>query len=313
VRHQETTVERKLARIAGAAHGVVTHTELVRAGVTPGEIRQRLSTGALLREHRGVYRVGHRAPSVEARYLAAVRAAGKRAVLSGRAAAHLLALVKGAAPRPEVTTPTKRRISGVITHRSRGLVPADVTTWKGIPVTSAPRTLVDLAARLSVAELARACHEAGIRHETTPAAVEAVLARRPNSTGASKLREILRGDARITLSKLEARFLARLREAGLALPETNRAVGGRRIDCRWPEQRLTVELDGYRYHRSRHSWEHDRRREREAHGRGDDFRRYTYADVFERPQLMLAELRRLLPSQLPLSASGAARRCRKGS
>jgi very-short-patch-repair endonuclease len=67
------------------------------------------------------------------------------------------------------------------------------------------------------------------------------------------------------------------------------------VDCRWPEQRLTVELDGYRFHNSRHSWEKDRRREREARARGDEFRRYTYGDVMEDPRFMLAELRVLLP------------------
>ena len=99
----------------------------------------------------------------------------------------------------------------------------------------------------------------------------------------------------VTLSRLESRFLERLRDAGLVLPKTNRPAGGRRVDCRWPEQRLTVELDSYRYHHSRHAWESDRRREREAHARGDDLRRYTYGDVFETPELMLAELRVLLP------------------
>jgi hypothetical protein len=81
---------------------------------------------------------------------------------------------------------------------------------------------------------------------------------------------------------------------GLPLPETNRPVGGRRVDCRWPELELTVELDSYRYHHSRHAWENDRRREREAYARGDGFRRYTYGDVFESPRLMMEELRRLL-------------------
>ena len=68
----------------------------------------------------------------------------------------------------------------------------------------------------------------------------------------------------------------------------------RRVDCRWLDHRLTVELDSYRYHRSRHAWELDRRREREAHARGDAFRRYTHDDVFEQPKPMLAELERLL-------------------
>jgi len=288
------TVEAELARIAEAAHGLVTRSELLRAGVTDDEIRWRVRTGGLLREHRGVYRVGHRASSIEASYLAAVMAAGEGALLSGRAAAHLLGLVKGTAPAPEVTTRTQRRIEGVKTHRSRRGERADATIFNGIPVTTVPRTLVDISSELSLDALARACHEAGVRYRTTPRDVEAVLARRRNSPGARKLRRIIHGDVHVTLSKLEARFLALLRDEGLPLPVTNRPASGRRVDCRWPEQRLTVELDGYQFHNSRHSWEQDRRREREARARGDDFRRYSYGDVTEHPKFMLAELRSLL-------------------
>ena len=176
----------------------------------------------------------------------------------------------------------------------RGVTQADATLWRGIPVTSPARTLVDLAGRLEAEDLARACHEAGIRHHTTPAMVEAILARRPNSRGARKLRAIMRGDVPVTLSKLESAALSLLEAAGFPPPQTNRRAGGRRVDLRWPDHHLTVELDSYRYHRSRHAWEQDRRREREAHARGDDFRRYTYGDVFEHPAAMLAELRDLL-------------------
>jgi Transcriptional regulator, AbiEi antitoxin len=294
MRPQAGTVEPQLARIAGAQHGVVTRAQLVGAGLTPTEIKVRIGNGALLREHRGVYRVGHRAPSVEARYLAAVFACGTGALLSGRAAAHLFGLLKGAAPRPEVTAPTKRFVEGVVTHRARGWPDRDATRWHGIPVTTVPTTLVDLAAALNVDDLARACHEAGVLYRTTPADVGAVLAGRPNVAGSAKLRRILRGDVRVTLSALERRFLVALRDAGLALPQTNRAAGGRRVDCRWPERRLTVERDGYGFHNSRHAWEQDRRREREARARGDGFRRYTYGDVFEDPEPMLSELRTLL-------------------
>jgi hypothetical protein len=290
------TVEEEMARIATAGHGVVTRVQLLQAGVTRKQIAQRLRTGGLLREHPGVYRVGHRAPSIEATYLAAVLAAGEGALLSGRAAAHLLGLVRGTAPAPEVTALTKRRIEGVMTHRSRAFDPRDATVALGIPVTTVPRTLVDIAAELPVDALARACHEAGVRYRTTPAAVEAVLARRPSSTGAKKLRRVIHGDVHVTLSRLEARFLELLRDEKLPLPITNRPAGGRRVDCRWPEHRLTVELDGYQFHNSRYSWEQDRRREREARARGDDFRRYSYSDVTADPTLMLAELRPLLRS-----------------
>jgi Transcriptional regulator, AbiEi antitoxin len=81
-----------VAELASASHGVVTRAQLLAAGITSDEIRHRLSLGALLREHPGVYRVGHRAWSVEARYLAAVWVCGDGAVLSGRAAAHVWGL-----------------------------------------------------------------------------------------------------------------------------------------------------------------------------------------------------------------------------
>jgi very-short-patch-repair endonuclease len=293
VQPKVASVERVLARIAGGEHGLVTRAGLLASGVTDEEIKQRLRKGGLLREYRGVYRVGHRAPSLEARYLAAVLACGEGALLCGLAAGYLFGAIKGLAPPPEVTVPTKRRVRGVRTRRSR-VDPRDATTFRRIPVTTLPRTLVDLAAVLDLDDLGRAFHEAEVRHRTTPAQVEAVLARRPQSPGAAKLRAVLHGDAPIVLSRLEKRFLALLRQAGLPLPVTNRPAGGHWVDCRWPQHRLTVELDSYRYHHSRHAWEQDRRREREARARGDEFRRYTYGDVFEQPKQMLAELRSLL-------------------
>ena len=74
------------------------------------------------------------------------------------------------------------------------------------------------------------------------------------------------------------------------------------MDCRWPDHHLTVELDSYRYHGSRHAWEHDRRREREAYARGDEFRRYTYGDVYEDSRLMLEELRDLIGGRRSVAA-----------
>jgi hypothetical protein len=121
-----------------------------------------------------------------------------------------------------------------------------------------------------------------------------VLAHRPNSPGARELRRVLWGEVPVSLSRLEAAFIAVLRETRLPIPETNCLASGRRVDCRWPKHALTVELDSYRYHHTRHVWERDRQREREARARGDEFRRYTWADVIEDPEPMLADLRTLL-------------------
>jgi hypothetical protein len=226
--------------------------------------------------------------------MAAVLACGEGAVLSGRAAAYLYGLIRGEWPKPQVTVAADRRVPGIAIHRARTLDPRDRCRYRRIPITTVPRTVLDLAAQLDLDDLAKACHEAGIRHRLKPAPVKAALKRKPNVAGAWKLREILSGQARVTLSKLEEDFLALLEAEGLPLPQTNRPAGGRYVDCRWLEYRLTVELDSYTYHHSRHAWEQDRRREREARARGDEFRRYTYGDVYEDQRLMLAELRPLL-------------------
>ena len=291
-------MEKTIARMASRSWGVVTWTQLRAAGITEGEIRHRVRIGALIRIHLGVYRVGHVAPSVEATYLAAVWACGDGAALSGRAAAYLLGLIRGlpVPPPPEVTCETNRRVRGVRVKRSRVPLDPDTMTWRRIPITTVARTIVDLASVLPLNDLALACHEAGVKHKTSPRQVMEVLARRPNAKGAQKLRLIYEGDAPALLSRLEKGFRKLLADANLPLPEFNRPAGGRRVDCRWDWVPLTVELDSYTFHHSRHAWEQDRRREREARARGDEFRRYTWGDVFENPDEVLRELRLFLTS-----------------
>jgi hypothetical protein len=280
----QNRTDEKIAWLAGRSHGVVTRRRLLAAGITSKEIRRRIERGSLIVVYPGVYRVGHRAPSTEATYMAAVLACGEGALLMGAAAAFLYDLIRGEPPAPVVRTRTERRIEGIETHRTRRSERG--TEWRGIPITTIPVTLVDVAPSMPADQLARACHEAQVRFRITP---DAFPPRMPGS-----LRALLNGDIPLTLSELERRFLERLREQGLPLPITNRRSGTKRVDCRWPDRHLTVELDSYRYHHTRHAWEQDRRREREAHARGDQHRRYTYADVFEDPREMLAELRELL-------------------
>src|SRR5687767_1247360 len=110
---QSDTVETICARIAGRAKGIVERWELLDAGVTARQIERRIEKGALIPEFRGVFRVGHAAPSPEARYLAAVKACGQGAALSGRAAGWLWGLIRGTPPAPEVTVPRRRTLRGV--------------------------------------------------------------------------------------------------------------------------------------------------------------------------------------------------------
>jgi predicted transcriptional regulator of viral defense system/very-short-patch-repair endonuclease len=296
-------VEQRTALVAGRAHGVVTRAELMEAEITRHEIEHRLLTGSLIAVFPGVYRVGHCAASSEACYAAAVKACGEGSVLSGLAAGWAWGLTRGPAPPPHVTCPTERQIKGIQTIRSRRLHPREQTTWKRIPITTVPRTIVDLPSLLSFDELAKAVHEADVRHGTRAEHIESVLARYPNAPGARTLRAIATGDFPTLLSRLEKHFRILLEEHDMPLPHTNRKRGAHYVDCRWPQHRLTVELDSYRFHRSRHAWEQDRERERAARARGDEFRRYTWRDVVEDPGPTVAELRVLLGTYADGSSS----------
>src|SRR4051812_11005300 len=181
MRTHARTVEQELDRLGSRAQGLVTRAQLLDAGITRSAIRRRVEDGSLIPQYPGVYRVGHCAPSVDASYMAAVLACGEGAALCRRPAGHLLVLLRGEPPPPEVITATERRIPGIDTRRCRRLDRRDVILVRDIRVTSVPRTLVDLAAVLNIHLLARACHEAGVRYRTTPRQVEAVLARRTNS------------------------------------------------------------------------------------------------------------------------------------
>jgi hypothetical protein len=194
---QGRTAEQVLAQLASRTHGVVTRRQLSEAGLTEDQIRERHESGALLAQHRGVYRVGHRAPSVLAGYLAAVYACGGEAVLSGLAAANLWALVDGDPPPAHVTAPSEHRVPDVTTRRCRHLDARDITACQSIPIVTVARALVDIAGELPPAALARACHEAEVRYRTTPMQVEAALGRWPNAPGAARLRRVLRGEERV--------------------------------------------------------------------------------------------------------------------
>ena len=282
-----------MARIAGAQHGVITLRQLLDAGLSRAGVQRWIQKAFLHPEFRGVYRVGHRAPSTTAHYLAAVFRGGEGAVLSGLAAAFVYGIVRGSPPQAEISTTAHRKAPGIVVRRVRTLPVREVTTYDRIRITTVPRVLVDIAGRSPLDDLAESCHHAEVRFHVKARAVLKVLGRRPNVPGAGKLREIWEGEG-ITLSKLERAFLALLEAAGLPRPLTNKVAHGWWVDCRWPECRLTVELDSYRFHHSRHAWEKDHRRERAARARGDEFRRYTYGDVTEDGEGVLKELAALI-------------------
>jgi hypothetical protein len=278
-------------RIADRQWGRIRWDQLIAAGIDRRRIQRWVQDGRLRPVHRGVYALGHLAPSILGDYMAAVLACGDASALSHHADAYVMRLLPGKAPPPEVTVPTLsgRSRPGIVIHRVQVLHPRDVCVVDGIPMTTVPRTLLDLAPVLDLAQLTRACHEAWVHHRTTPRFIEDCIERNPTKKGVAKLRAALGADA--TLSKLEVAFLALLREHGLPVPRTNISHAGDKVDCHWPALGLTVELLSYRFHASRRAFEADvARRRRSSH------LAFTWGDVFERPAQTIAELAAALAS-----------------
>ena len=278
-----------IARIGAAQQGRISHAGLLAAGVDRDRIKRWRADGRLHPVHVGVYAIGHLAPSPLADLRAAVLAGGAGAVVSHRSAAHALRIIPARPPRVEITVPTLagRARPGLVIHRVKALHPADTTTISGIAITSPERALLDLAPRLSPAALTRACHEAWIHHDTTPARVQACIARNPTKKGAGKLRRALGSD--VLLSDLESGFLKLLERHDLPLPRTNIDHLGDKVDCHWEHNGLTIELLSFRFHGTRRAFEADVARRRRSHHIA-----YSWGDVFERSATTAAELRPLL-------------------
>jgi very-short-patch-repair endonuclease len=94
-----------------------------------------------------------------------------------------------------------------------------------------------------------------------------------------------------------------VRDAGLQEPSTNILVEGERVDCLWRRARLVVEVDSYRFHKSRAEFEADRKRDTKLMLASYRVLRVTQRRVeFEAGEL-LATLRALL-SERDAAAAG---------
>jgi very-short-patch-repair endonuclease len=254
-----------ITALADAQHGVVSRTQLLAAGLTRRHVERRIQRSLLRVVHRGVYAVGHRALAQEAIWMAAVLAAGEGAVLSHWSAASLWRLRQGRGPRSHVTCRRARRDRHGIAFHEAELAGDEVTVERGIPVTTAARTALDLAPSLPGSSLARMI--AATQRSAGPSLAE-LLDRYPRRPGTPKLRAIIAGPIARTRSDLEAEWLERIERAGLPRPDVNIAVEGYEADFVWYEERVIAELDTYVTHGSPLAFERDRERDRKLTAAG---------------------------------------------
>lgn len=302
--------DRPLAKLARRQYGVVARRQLLEIGLREHQIEHRLAIGRLHLLHQGVYAVGHLAIPREGRWMAAVLASGPSTVLSHWSAAMLWGIRSNSRVRVDVTTPHRSRSSKAIC-RHVSEVPEDERAMEvGIPVTSVPRTTLDLAATEPVDVVISMLKEAEYRRLYDRLSLWDLLERYPGRRGVRRVRAALErleeepsGRRR---SPLEERFAPFLRRHRLPQPRFNDWVllGGKRyqVDCYWPGTRQIVELDGWEGHGTRTAFRQDRARDRALRVAGFSVTRLTWSQLDDEPEAIASDLRALLARSAPSPA-----------
>jgi very-short-patch-repair endonuclease len=181
-------------------------------------------------------------------------------------------------------------------HRSRSLEARDTGRIERLRVTSPARTIFDLAAECSAAELETVYAEAERRHGVARSALADQLERNRGRPGAGALRALLERSERpaLTRSKAERKLLALLRHSGCPSPAANQRVARYEVDLLWERQRLVVEFDGFEFHSDRGAFERDRRRDAELQARGYRVIRVTWRQLIDDPEAVVDRIRRTL-------------------
>jgi very-short-patch-repair endonuclease len=291
-----------LADLATGQHGVVSTKQLLALGYSLDSASDAFLGARLHRLHQGVYAVGHRRLTWHSHCWAGVLGAEPNetdevvwpAVASHGSAAYLWGLYRYAPETIDVTAPIRRRAKRRFrVHFSSILAAEDRGEREGIPVTSVPRTLLDLAIRARPNQLERA-EEIDL---LDVAAVDALLARAGGHRGRGRLRRALaiyRPDPAFTRSRFERHFLHLVRAAGLPAPAMNLNVAGYELDAYWPDLRFAVELDLFETHGSRAAFERDRLRQEELKLLGIEMIRITRPRLQREPDAVLGNLGALL-------------------
>jgi very-short-patch-repair endonuclease len=287
------------AELADRQEGMVAIWQLIPLGYTRQSVSRRVGWSEFVRVHTGVFFVGHGPITFRGHCMAAALACGADALVSHHAAAALWDLRPMPQAVIDVTAPTRRTHPGIRSHVSS--VPAQQRTHIGaIPITTLERTCLDYAEQATPRQLVAALEAAERRQLLDLRRLHRVIDDSFGRRGLRPLRAALAeidGDPGWTQSELEDRFRELLRATDLPRPRTNVIIEGELVDCAWPEHRLIVEIDSYRFHRTRRSFESDRERDAKLQKRGWRILRITDRRLLADPAGVIADIREMLANQ----------------
>ena len=283
----------RLAELAASQFGIVSRKQLLALTLAPATIAKLIAEGRLHRIHPGVYAVGHIALTRTPHLVAALFWAGDEAALSHLTAAEWWGLCEQRSGPVHISSLTKSQPRpGIRLHEPRKL---EVVRHNRLPVTTVPRTLVDVAATAPFGDLRFMLAHADYRRLLSVPAVEAQLRRgRRGSAALGRALEIHRPELADTRSFLERHFIPLLERFDIQIPWINVRVCGHLVDCHWTDRRVVVELDGGRAHGTVAAVRRDRQRDLDLRAAGYTVIRYSHDQVTSRPEEVAADLRQAL-------------------
>jgi len=291
-------VDRRLAAIAASQRHVLSRDQVLGAGLTRAGLSRRVASGLMVPLGQRTYHLVGGVPEWRGRLLAAVLELGDGAVVSGRSAAALYRLDGFDEGPVELLVPRrlrKRSFPGVVTSTS-SLASIDRAVVDDLPVTSATRTIIELAGRVTLRELGNAVDSAQRMGLTGSTFLQRRLDElgRPGRTGAGAIDTVL--EVAGVQSWLERAFLRLIAEAELPRPEVQRVyradgVHVARVDFDFEPWPVIVEVGGRRGYLSAAERQRQERRRNSLQLLGKVVYFFTTEDVVASPGYVLSTLR----------------------
>lgn len=280
--------------VAGRQSGLFTAEQACDAGMTRRQVRRRLDTD------RWRYVVGD-AIAPDAHPLDAwTRAQGAALTwpdsvvcLASAAALHRFPVPDPAAVHVSVIGHQRHRLN-LIPHELR-LEPGDYGRAGIALVTTRRRTLFDCLGRLAAREREELLIWAITREILTVDELEQAVAARPKAWGNAHRRRAAADSKNGAMGSAERRMHALLRAAGVTgwrgdqrVWDSEGLIG--RVDVLFEGERLVIEIDGLAYH-GEDRFQADRTRQNRLVNAGYTVLRFTWADLHDRPEEVIRQIR----------------------
>lgn len=293
---------RHIAALAANQHSVIATDQFEAHGIDASMRSKWARKGLITRVGPRSFAIAGSPPTFQRDMAAGLADLAGYGVAAGRAGARLYGLDSFAAAPTEFILPREHRrfsTNGLVCSTARPLTKSDIVTVQGFRCLTAERLILESPSfGFTPAETENAI-DSSIRLRLVSEQRLRTRVMGEHRTGVNGGRPLL--DALLDTggeSRLERWFLGLVRRAGISTPQLQKTYrdGTRvvaRVDAYFPGG-LVVEVSGHGTHASRRQLQRDAQRQTELTLRGLRVITFTYDDVRDRPDWVIARLREAL-------------------